>query len=117
MSRRSFPKSWDVKVDHIIKEDEGIVISIVRDCKYLAFRKISDIVPDSVHFNIYFHSEYELNDEYKGVARLQPGDKFDINYGINEADYIVKKKIRSAISRKVNIFKREVEKIMKNLEN
>lgn len=117
MSRKSFPKKWNVEVEHVIKEDEGIVISIVRGCRGLALKRIKETIPNSVGMNIFFSRDYELSDEYKGVARLHPGDEFDINYGITEADYIVKKKIRSAISRKMNIFKRDLEKIMKNLEN
>ena len=98
---------YKVQIDHIVNVEAGVVVAIAIGC--------SDIVVDDIekrigHETFYDEAQrYKINDTYRAVARLYPGDTFDEQLGKDIATKRLYHKLDKVVSRKLKKFAQSAE--------
>lgn len=89
-------------VNYIVKEEEGIVVCIISDCEENAMAlvdKYTNIVACT--------EEFFINNEYKGVAKCDANDTFNVEYGKKLAYRKAYLKYITALEKKVKFIMNE----------
>lgn len=101
---------YKVQIDHIVNAEAGVVVAIARGC--------SDIVVDDIEKRIQYGNlwydeaqRYKINDTYRAVARLYPGDTFDEQLGKDIATKRLHHKLDKVVSRKLKKFAQSAEEM------
>lgn len=70
---------YKVQIDHIVNAEAGVVVAIAKGCSHIVVEDIEK----RIQYGLYYDEsrEYLINDTYRAVARLYPGDTFDEQLG------------------------------------
>lgn len=90
-------------VNYIVKEEEGIVVCIISDCEENAMA----LVDKYTNFIVACTEEFFINNEYKGVAKCDANDTFNVEYGKKLAYRKAYLKYITALEKKVKFIMNE----------
>ena len=112
------------KTDYIIKEKEGVVVCIISRCECNAFNLIEDedlemtVIPSVIDL---VDEKFLLNPVYKGIARCNHNDVFNVELGKKIAYRKAHTKYIAALEKKTNLiidnYKKETERTIAHFDN
>ena len=98
-------------VDYIVKEEEGVVVCIISDCKFNAVALVDDYT-DIFSPCCDIPNVFLLNDRYTGVAKCVNGDTFDEECGKRIAYKKAYLKYITAFEKKVKFIEKDHKKFI-----
>lgn len=100
---------YKVKVDYFINAKAGVVVAIARGCSEI----VVDDIENRLGYEISYRNaqRYKINDTYRAVARLYPGDTFDEHLGKEIATKRLYNKLDKVVSRKLTSFAHHMERM------
>ncbi len=99
-------------IRYIINKDKGVVVCILSGCTYIGFDRLRKYFP-----KYSLCDNFEIKDEYVGVAKCAPEDVWDEEYGKKLAFFKARKKRNKAINNMlgehVKIIERQLDDLKK----
>ena len=97
-------------IKYLVCPEKRIVVCLLSDCEDLACKKINKYIDAA-----FFWSDFKIKDTYRGIAKCDPRDTFDVEYGKKLALERAKKKrakaVNKALDKYVAALKESINKI------
>ena len=100
-------------MEYLVFEDKGIVVCKLWCCTYIAVNRIEKY---ATKLSAYEMDRYRINHTYVGVAKCDPEDKFDVEFGKRLALTKAKAKRGKAVNSAIRLFIRDQRRKLRTLE-
>ena len=94
-------------IKYLVCPEKRIVVCLLSDCQDIACNKINKYTDGA-----FFWSDFKIKDTYRGIAKCDPRDTFDVEYGKKLALERAKKKRAKAVNKALDKY---IETLMETI--